>query len=246
MANLIKVAIHLSNGELIHIQNAQNGLKCNCRCEKCGVRFQAIQDSENEWHFRHDNSDMNCDGAPETVRHLLAKQIYLKHKKIALPGIGMIEFLNPSLERVFQNMRPDVSAFYNDEEFFLEVVVSHPLSLDSRAFYIKINHKAVVINLINCSMDSYEKFEYDVIYETSNKEIIFWEPIEIMIPEGDLTKQLKESQVVFTPKPKKTIIEFILKYWYIFLSVFAFIVYRITKKEPVLKKKNFQKQRKKY
>ncbi len=246
MSNLIKVAIHRISGEPVHIQNARNGLKCNCRCEKCGIRFQAIQGPENEWHFRHTNSDIHCDGAPETMKHLLAKQILFQFKKIALKDKGIIEFINPILEKSYGKIRPDVTANLNEKNLFLEVIVTHPLSKENRDFYVAEKHKSIIIFLKNVDLVDYEQFKHEVLFNTENKEIVYWEAIVETQTVKNLPVQIPEPQIVFSLKPQKTIIDYILKYWYIVFPVLIYFFYRMTRRRPIHKNQYHFKQRKRH
>ena len=43
LSESITLAIHQPSAKIIHIDNALNGLACNCVCQECGGILEAIQ-----------------------------------------------------------------------------------------------------------------------------------------------------------------------------------------------------------
>jgi hypothetical protein len=85
----------LKEGELLHISQVENGIKCKCKCPACGEELKAVnltkQIKKNGElrlrSFAHLDPKKKCTYATETALHYLAKQVLLKQNKIKLPAI---------------------------------------------------------------------------------------------------------------------------------------------------------------
>lgn len=71
----------LKDNILVHIDNVENGLNCDCSCPNCGEPLVAHNNAGNRKakHFQH-HSLKDCVGAYETVIHLLAKDTSVQLK----------------------------------------------------------------------------------------------------------------------------------------------------------------------
>lgn len=83
----------LQNNKLVHINDVERGLACNCICPKCESILIAHKGSRKEnsggrkrenWHFQHYNSE-NCVGGAETSIHLAAKDLVERKRYIRVP-----------------------------------------------------------------------------------------------------------------------------------------------------------------
>ena len=72
------------SGELAHVSEVQNGLKCACTCPVCDGALVARQGKVKEHHFAHASGE-ECRHAAETALYLAAKDMLAKRKEIALP-----------------------------------------------------------------------------------------------------------------------------------------------------------------
>lgn len=76
---------HDKNKNLVYIEDAGYGSKCECFCPHCGAPLDAKNGgSIREHHFAHSHGH-ECKGAYETMLHLLAKEIILESGTIMLP-----------------------------------------------------------------------------------------------------------------------------------------------------------------
>lgn len=173
----IKIAYHISTGKTIHIKEAQNGSKCECKCPdpNCNEKLDAIQGPEREWHFRHQGGK-DCLGAQETALHQLAKQILTENTTIDLPKHGTITYSDAIAEKEFLSIRPDVTAVFNGEKIYFEIAVKHFIENNKEVFLTNGQHKCVEIDLSKADPNSYDKIKDLVIKEVSNKKLIGWEP----------------------------------------------------------------------
>lgn len=75
----------LRNDELVHIDDAENGLACNCICPVCRRPLLAKQGEKLAHHFAHEADDVTCNPSPESLVHSYAKQQVAKLQRLTLP-----------------------------------------------------------------------------------------------------------------------------------------------------------------
>ncbi len=129
--------------ELLHIDSASNGLKCECVCPHCHHSLIARNGGKQKaHHFAHLNG-AECGGARMTALHILAQDIIARYKKVMLPeyntvyvhhGAQLKTFDNISLEEVCKDeistRRPDCVARQNgnkDNELWIEINCRHKI-----------------------------------------------------------------------------------------------------------------------
>jgi len=195
MANIIKYAIDNTTKNIIHIDNADNGLNCNCNCAKCGARMVAVQGksiNHREWHFRH-HIESDCLGGQETAIHKLAKQIIADNTQIAIPNDVLLFYTSPRLESRFETIIPDISVTSDGIDIHFEILVTHPVDIIKEEFYCKGKHKSIEINLKNISYNiNPEELKEIVLNQVHNKRIIFWERKEPVKQENQINDNLWE------------------------------------------------------
>lgn len=94
-----KLTYGLKDNQLIHVDKVENGLACGCTCANCKSPLVARNGGKDRaHHFAHHNMN-ECEGAFETALHLLAKQVFLKKKKLTTPSVyHYARRLNQSIE----------------------------------------------------------------------------------------------------------------------------------------------------
>ncbi len=178
--NIIKYAFDQLTDKPVFINDAANGINCNCKCAKCGERLEAIQGKTNEWHFRHYNRS-NCNGGQETVIHKYAKQIIVESLQITLPKYGKIAYTEANAEKELNSIRPDVTAIYNEQKIYFEIAVKHFNEPEKNTFLINGKHKSVEIDLSTLPLISSPTLIANaVLNEITNKRIIFWESTPVI------------------------------------------------------------------
>ena len=65
------------NNRLLHIDQAERGLACNCTCFECGESVLARKGEIIEHHFAHANNKDSCVINPESLLHKYAKDIIM-------------------------------------------------------------------------------------------------------------------------------------------------------------------------
>ena len=127
--------------QLVHVDQIDNGLNCNCTCPACGEKLVARNKGKmREHHFAH-YFGADCSTGYETSLHILAKNILLKEKRILLPGYKVLGFTiveektyeceDVILEMRMSSMIPDVYIKTTEgERILIEIKVTHGIDLD--------------------------------------------------------------------------------------------------------------------
>lgn len=189
MTNTIKIAYHIPTQKFIHIDNAANGLSCNCECLKCNERLEAVQGKVRTKHFRH-HTNLSCEGSQETALHELGKQILVDCSHINLPNIGTIYYSSPIAEKRLEDKRPDVSAIFEGEQIFFEIFVSHAVDSNKEKFFSDRKYKCVEIDLSGCLNSTFEEIKKRVIDYTVKKKVIYWQD-QVVVAASQQKKQNK-------------------------------------------------------
>jgi len=186
--HIIKCALHRRTGDAVHIDKADNGLKCGCYCSVCDKDFVVVQGrsvGHREWHFRHEGDRDNsstCPGGVETALHKLAKQILVSSSSIVLPKFGSIAYSDPVAEIKHISTRPDVTITYKDQPAYFEVAVYHFIEPLKEAFFTSGQYRSVEINLSKLDpLASLTVVEEAVLRNVYNKRVIFWETEPVIV-----------------------------------------------------------------
>ncbi|UCI23990.1 hypothetical protein [Mesorhizobium sp. B2-8-5] len=129
-----------SDGSLAHISEVARGLACGCVCPACDASLVArLKDDHQVPHFAHHGGEA-CGGGPETVLHLLAKEVFRSNPKMLLPERVALDHkkrvvMKPPTEvkAEFHHMEytdpkgiiPDLYVRALGYDLFVEVAVTH-------------------------------------------------------------------------------------------------------------------------
>ena len=176
MAAKIKLALDILSNEVRHIDTVPSGLKCNCKCPKCGERLVAKKGRIRQKHFSHP-SGRNCTGNQETTLHKFGIKVLLDNNQIVIPTYGTIDYVSPEKGKKFGNFQPDVIADYNGEKIFFELAVTHFMEPAKCKFFNDGRHKCVEIDLSSRYALSEKEIEQKVLRDTFNKTLYGWEAV---------------------------------------------------------------------
>jgi len=157
---------------IVHIDNVQRGLNCNCICPECKTKLVAKKGEINKHHFAHSNGQ-NCIKALETAIHLLAKQIISQADEIFLSKDQVFTYDLCELEKSYEDIIPDVILTKDDEIIFVEIVVTNNIDRDKEIKIKRINIKTLVIDLskIDRQIDE-EDLKIEVLANCEIRELI--------------------------------------------------------------------------
>ena len=183
MKKEIRYAYHVESNKVVHISEAERGLRCECKCLDCGSNLEAVKGKERTHFFRHANGK-NCSG--ETVIHLFAKQVIAGSNNINLPN-GHVLYENVRVEKPLDTKRPDLTVSVGGEDLHFEIKVSNAVKEHKRQFYCDGKHKCIEIDLSdrNLWLLSPEELRELILAETYNKCVIYWEEESAVVANGE-------------------------------------------------------------
>jgi hypothetical protein len=171
----ITLAREIASGEIVHIDAAKNGLRCNCICIDCNGQLEAVQGKlkKRAWHFRH-HVDKNCSGGQETALHLAAKEIIKSNFKIIIEADNIFEYHTASIEEKMDIHIVDAIVRNLNELLAIEILVTHPIGMDKEEYFIKNKIKAIEIDLRQIDRRiNLEDLERLIINTFKNKRLIY-------------------------------------------------------------------------
>lgn len=153
-----------SSGELVHVDEVPNGLKCKCTCSGCGGKLIAKNKGKlQDHHFAHiaETVDYICKSAGETALHKEAKKYLAESLELTLPELkvtdgkfveiipeGIHRFQKAELEKPDGQITPDVVVWRNrNKKLFVEFKVTHPCDEYKIAKIKALNVGAIEIDL---------------------------------------------------------------------------------------------------
>lgn len=116
------------NGNLVYIDDAKNGLDCNCFCPSCKQPLVAKNaGTKREHHFAH-FSVVECEHAYQTALHYMAKDLFLEMQYLTfiknnVPVQYKID--NVELECKVNEIIPDILVTCDGKRFIVEIFVTH-------------------------------------------------------------------------------------------------------------------------
>ena len=81
----------LLGDKLVHIDDVEQGLACNCICPHCKSQLVAKKGNQKINHFAHYNL-ADCNRGGETALHTLAKNIIAQTRKVFVPYVPKTEY----------------------------------------------------------------------------------------------------------------------------------------------------------
>jgi len=159
----------LKDGKLLFIAEVPRGLACDCVCVSCGGRLVAKKGFERRHHFAHRENTI-CRGAPESVLHLLSKEILaeldallvpsyeftkkrttkagrLVHHQITVARGGCVRVDSVTVEDAQDGFVPDIIIKSNSKRLIVEVAVSNKVTRAKLRRMRKRNLPAIEIRL---------------------------------------------------------------------------------------------------
>lgn len=147
MFNSDHAAYGVQDGKLIHISDVPRGLACKCVCAHCGRPLIAKKGRQRLHHFSHIDLT-NCRGAPESILHLLCKEIFcelisieippynfkkekttkfgrtVQHQAVVAKG-GTVFIEKIEIEKPEHGFVPDIVIGSKSKQLIIEIAVSH-------------------------------------------------------------------------------------------------------------------------
>lgn len=138
-----KLEYGLLDGKLVHINEVEKGLVCNCLCPHCKSQLVAKKGEHNKQHFAHYKL-ADCNHGTETALHLMAKSIIEQTGKIFVPYIPRNEYDFDKCGKVYvfekavlekqlsDSVRGDVVLYTEKGYLNVEIKVTHEVDIKKR------------------------------------------------------------------------------------------------------------------
>lgn len=152
-------------GNLVHIHDVPNGLKCGCFCPHCKAPLVAKNGGDElkrDYHFAHANGN-ECENSFESALHMLAKEVIKDKQRICLPSTYGNDFPNGivKLHNVVTEQRDPVFGFIpdaegimeNGERLLIEFYVSHKVDSNKRKKILDNNLKCIELDINSLDLD---------------------------------------------------------------------------------------------
>ena len=176
----------LKDGQIVNIDDVENGLKCGCVCPACGEPLVAKKGSKMMHHFAH-HAGHNCEYGYESSLHLAAKNILSTAKRLTVPPVYVvfpdsyksnelvseakeIEIEKVELEKRFGDVIPDIVVYAGGKQFFIEIYVTHPIDEEKLAKLRRADVSTIEIDLSKKkSITSLEELEDILLQDNEEK-----------------------------------------------------------------------------
>lgn len=198
----------LRDGKLVHISDVNSGLACNCFCPGCGAVLVARKGEQKIHHFAHYNSE-ECAHGFETAIHIAAKDLLENRKEFTIPHLvaklheldfedhliaesRVVKFDNVYLEKVVDNIVPDVLVEIGSKKLLIEIAVTHYVDEEKQVKIENLGISTVEVDLNFLKKDfNFKDLEFYLIRDTSCKKWIYNAQFN-SLKEGYLNRKLKK------------------------------------------------------
>jgi hypothetical protein len=191
MNNNIKLPCGINkDGEVVYIDDAVNGLACECMCPGCCQPLVAKNNGKiNEHHFAHKSKDFDCEHGYQSALHYMAKDFFLEHKELIFKKNGIIERYpidEVRIEQRLDNIIPDILVICDGKEFIVEIYVTHAVDDEKKAKIKSMLTSAIEIDISHLKDQMIDKETLE--QELCNPENYSW----VYDADDDLVEKKKE------------------------------------------------------
>ena len=184
----------LKNGDLKHISDVKNGLKCDCICPACNEKLVAKNGgSKRINHFSH-HTNKECKYGAQTSLHLAAKDILNKSKRIS--DTFSIPIEKVILEKKLHSYIPDVVIISKGKKLIVEIAVTHFVGREKLKLIKDSKISAIEINLSHLKNDfKIDQLEKHIVEELDYKS---WLHNEIAEKQADSSrKEMRNGNKIY-------------------------------------------------
>ena len=144
--------------KLVHIDEVEKGLACNCLCPHCKTQLIAKKGAHRAKHFAHYKL-ADCNHGTETALHLMAKNIVMQTRKVFVPYVPKTEydFSNRGKVVVFERVelekqlssgiRGDVVLYSGESCLNVEIKVTHEVDLNKTIELFNLGIPTIEVDL---------------------------------------------------------------------------------------------------
>ena len=179
-----------NKGEVVYIEDAENGLACECFCPGCGKPLVAKNKGKiKEHHFAHKSKEYDCEHGYQSALHYIAKDLFMEMKYLTFrknEEIVRYKIDSVVLEKRISDFIPDIIVTCDGRPFIVEIFVTHAVDDEKKAKIKEMMISAVEIDVSHLKNETLDK---EVLkQELSNPENFSW----VYDADNDLINQKKE------------------------------------------------------
>ena len=150
------------DGKVIYIEDAKNGLKCECRCPACMQLLIAKNGGKKRKpHFAHLNT-VECEHGYQSALHYMAKDIFMELEYLAFIKNGQpIRYKIDSVELEYKvnEIIPDIMITCDGRKYIVEIYVTHAVDDIKKQKIQDMRISAIEIDLSKYTRDNLTKEE---------------------------------------------------------------------------------------
>jgi hypothetical protein len=165
----VLIAYGARGNALLHVSEVSRGYACDCVCAQCNRPLIARKGRKRREHFAHVGTT-TCDGGLETVLHRLAKELFFdirvmtvpeyvfhreqsldngesaSHTALVVPSEA-IQIGSVHVEKPVGGLIPDITITHDQQEFFIEIAVTHRVDAEKLCSLRALNRPVLEIRL---------------------------------------------------------------------------------------------------
>jgi len=183
------------DGEVVYIDDAVNGLACECICPGCRQPLVAKNNGKiNEHHFAHKSKDFDCEHGYQSAIHYMAKDLFLEHKELIFIKNEKIEKYpidDVQIEQRLDNIIPDILVTCDGKQFIVEIYVTHTVDDEKKAKIKSMLTSAIEIDISHLKDQMIDK--ETLKQELCNPDNYSW----VYDADNDLVEKKKELILIY-------------------------------------------------
>ncbi|MDE7291552.1 MAG: hypothetical protein K2N58_05845 [Treponemataceae bacterium] len=138
------------DGNVVYIEDVENGKKCDCVCPGCGQPLVAKNNGKKkEHHFAHFRT-AECEHGYQSALHYMAKDVFLEMKEFTFVKNGApvkYRIDDVVLEKNVASVIPDILVTCDGKRFIVEIFVTHAVDDEKKEKIKALKLSALEIDL---------------------------------------------------------------------------------------------------
>lgn len=138
------------DGNVVYIEDAENGKKCDCVCPGCRQPLVAKNNGKKkEHHFAHFRT-AECEHGYQSALHYMAKEVFLEMKEFTFVKNGApvkYRIDDVVLEKSVDSVVPDILVTCDGKSFAVEIFVTHAVDDEKKEKIRSLKLSALEIDL---------------------------------------------------------------------------------------------------
>ena len=181
------------DGKLIYIDEAKNGLSCECVCPACKQPLVAKNGGKKrEHHFAHLNV-VECEHGYQSALHYMAKDCFLEMKELTFTKNGIpvrYKIDSVELEKKVSDIIPDILVTCDGKRFIVEIYVTHAVDDEKKEKIKSLQMSAVEIDLSRFRNETIDKETLKAeLCNTANFTWVYDADIDLIAQKREIIQQ---------------------------------------------------------